>query len=292
MMKPPLPTTAEQWQELVAKIIHNEIVVDLDRVGGVEHFLANLLEEAESRVEAKLACVRGLELFFEYEQFAVTEPLALSLMLDIAAAFRPHNALPGLLSFLRHHISHDVGLQLGVAHTDLRLRALQALEAYFPAPPLGSVLAYDAYCETLRQYAGITPYTGYAVARLLELRAIGLRDPLITAAVRRADSTALADLVSRILAFNDDRSISDKLGELYTVARSLHQLKAFQEAVERTQAQLHGPTSTPTIRMAEREIPLHFTAESQARVIDDVDFASGLRGLVGDLPGSADRREQ
>lgn len=280
------PKTVAEWRALLDRAVSDKVVPSLDRVGGIEQFVKAVTRSAEDMSGARVMRDIALDDLFSRVTLTSAAPRRTVLYLDLAAAFKPKSGLMLVADFLRRHLRVPVSIREGVLITDLRLRALQVLEAYYPTPPLDEISAYAMYIDLLNQYATLTTYSGYALARLLELHSVTLRDPIAKVAVRSADAEALGDLVQRVLAFNLDDVASEKLGEIYNLAIGTNQLQLFKEAVERNNGKFRawaGEPETmtePEIQIGGRSVALYVSAESQAHAIESFDFAAAIREFV------------
>jgi hypothetical protein len=280
------PQTVGEWHALLERAVSDKVVPSLDRVGGIEQFVKAVTRSAEDISGASVMRDIALDDLLSRVTLTAVQPRRTVHYLDLTGAFKPKAGFMPVADFLRRHLRISVLLREGVLITDLRLRALQILEAYYPTPPLDETTAYAMYVDLLKQFAALTTYSGYALARLLELHSVTLRDPIAKRAVRTADGEALGDLVQRVLAFNLDDAASEKLGEIYNLAVGTNQLQLFQEAVERNNGKFRGSVSEPEtmtepeIRIGGRSVELSLSAESQAHAIESFDFAAAIREFV------------
>jgi hypothetical protein len=280
------PQTIGEWHALLERAVSDKVVPSLDRVGGIEQFVKAVTRGAEDISGAIVMRDVALDDLISRVTLTATEPRRTLHYLDLTGAFKPKSGFMPVADFLRRHLRISVLLREGVFVSDLRLRALQVLEAYYPTPPLYEISAYAMYLDLLKQFTALTAYSGYALARLLELHKVTLRDPIAKLAVRTADAEALGDLVQRVLAFNLDDVASEKLGEIYNLAVGTNQLQLFREAVERNDGKFRAwvnepeTMTEPEIRIGGRSVALFLSAESQAHAIESLDFGAAIREFM------------
>lgn len=273
-------TTVADWTALIEDAIHERVTPTLDRIGGIEQLFTSRTTSQQNAATARVLRDAALEEYFAHVTLTAAQARATLHLLDLAAAYKPRSAVTPVADFLRRHLHAVAIVREGVFVRDLRRRALQVLEAYYPMPPFDATPAYHAYVEMLKQFTSFPEHAGYALARLLELRAVLLRDDIVRVAVRAANAVALAELVQRVLAFNTDEQAREKLGELYNVARTANRLPEFEEAVEQNNGKLLAPTSAPAVKIGNRALSLNPSFESQARELAEMNFSSRLAELI------------
>jgi hypothetical protein len=266
------------WLNLISNAIRDQ-VADMERLGGIEQLLRMHLDEAQTANPAaeSIAFRMAAEEVFEYELLSTLDLRKTRNLLDLAAAFKPAAAVPLLLTFLRENSRHEVIDRVGVLAYDLRRRALEALEAFFLAPPLRESTSYLAYLDILRQYATIPSYAGYCLARLIELYVTTTNDEMTSKLIGIATDDGLAELIDRVRDLNTETAANAQLSLLYRVAVSVGKGSAMLLALGGSVplvADEVAPKSQP-----QTQIPVKFVR--QAQELNRFDFRASLSAIPG-----------
>lgn len=178
--------------------------LDLEHIGGVEQYVRAQITRSDEPANEQLAVMDALEFVFRSMSLRALNDTGLSYMLDLAGTLKPDNAIPALLGFLREYTGHPRERQIGRRSVDLRYRALQVLETYFPAPPLSESAAFAAYRRVLESYLHVSPFRGYVAARFSELDGDVFANAMINEIIAAAEPAELADLLRRVIHHNAD----------------------------------------------------------------------------------------
>jgi hypothetical protein len=173
------PSTT-RWKLEIESLLSGEREGILLEVGSCRQYVSRLLVDSDDPAKAKVTFESALENVVETWQPEVNKPLRNGLLLDLIIGFTPRRAFEKILAaFSKWNSLSPRPSTQDEEHATADTLSLVALEAYYPAPPPGTLddPGFRLYTDMLWRLTG--PQSGYvphACRRLLELRLVETSD--------------------------------------------------------------------------------------------------------------------
>ena len=264
------------------------------RHGGAQAYIEVLIAESANADLARSAFNDALRNFVQEWQTAKPETeYYISGLLDLLISYTPAAGSVKLLAHINRwgRFGKNVFTQ-GDKRIDLHLKALEALQKYFPVASLEDGLVASglrAYINILKAHLSDPTYCGHALRRLIELEELGPLSPELVNAIRH-DIGVLRDVIPPFLTLVKRASVKRDLAILYIqgLAAEGDVNEQFRQAAKNCRARFELRERAPVIYTADgEEIEFHFTAEeleeyarSRAQEMQQRKITQLLRGLA------------
>jgi hypothetical protein len=167
--------TVEAWEVELRRILSGDRAYLLVHHGSADGLVASIVTQSDDPVTSTVRMAEALDRVARELTWNEHSLDAVGLLLELIAAYRPPSGLPALLGALRDRggVGRKPWLSFSDTDTRLTLKALTALNEYFPAPPYDDHSpAFRAYVEVLIDQLRHQDRAGVALVRLLELAII------------------------------------------------------------------------------------------------------------------------
>lgn len=252
---------ADMWQTELQRILDGEREGELLRLGSVEEYVDKILDLSRDHDVANESFREGLRRIvhsWQPENPAPKEYLAC--LLDLIGAYKPPFASKKVLFFLtqRGYRDSESNSSGGYgAYADLHLKALVALEKYFPSVlEHGDDESFTFYVAMLRRNLEDATYGGYVAARLIDLGLLKVDDPKIGALIKR-DPDAQREILSLAFVPSRQQSLHQDLAKMAEHALNAGDaaFSIFEEVVQAYGGKLEFQTHEITIYL-DHQLPL------------------------------------
>ena len=210
----------ELWKKEIRALLYGKRAYAVSRLGDGQEYVEVILAESTDQAEAMAAFRGALEaVVTEWQPTKPQVPGYVGRMLELIAAFQPLAGFPKLVGHIqqgRRFTEHDEYYEPKQNVPDVHLKALVALEGYFPAPPAEPEHGgegYKSYVRIVREHLHDSDFAGYAVARLLELEILSASQREIQETFARHPE-AVRGAVSHLIRTEGERAQTE-LPELY-----------------------------------------------------------------------------
>ena len=270
------------WKQELLLIKNGLRAERVSPLGSIEQYVRVLLAESKDNVSAELCFREALyQTVQEWNPRWDESDQHLETMLSLILAFTPTVGFNKVLKFLDSQNMARLKKReiffFSPVGTDLNLKALRALAAYYPSAPHHSQddLGFSAYLKLLEKFLLSEPYAGYAASRLIDLDALETNNSKFLSVLR--NPKALSDIVPYLLskarvASNLDLA-SRMLGDIFihlcdttpkhldSFATAIH---AFNASFENDSS--YGETYRPIIRLSSgMVVPIQLDMEGVAK---------------------------
>jgi hypothetical protein len=186
--------TVERWAIELQRVLRGERDFVIDRLGSAAEYAADLVRRAADPAVSAVHLNGALEQQLSAWTPSHDDTAAFhDKLLDLVQQFAPSSGFARMLYLIQDLDLPEEEEQAGVARPpgqDIRLKALHALESYFPAPPARppegkdlepsvararqaafdvQVSSFKRYCEVLLEHTSWEKYAPYATRILLQL---------------------------------------------------------------------------------------------------------------------------
>jgi hypothetical protein len=221
--------TVKGWKRMLYTLVEGGGGETLYRLGSVEQYVRVLL--AETKDKSAHYCFREAlsELVQEWTPTLVEPADKLHRILSLLAAFTPGPGFSKTLNYLDRTEGAKRSAEWVAREgrkVDLYHKGMVALSRYYPAPPAHSQSDYGflAYKQLLEKNLKDPRYSGYAVVRLLQLKALDIQSEQFSSLLLASDEVA-RDVVRYLTGLADRpgerRWVEESLGNvLVTYARA------------------------------------------------------------------------
>ena len=170
-----------EWQIEIAALINGKRELNLIQLGSSEEYIEVKIANSQDEIFARQCFYQALQNIVRSWQPSVYEgEYTTSRILELTAVYRPSDGFVRVIEYLQRLIRYERQEGLEAEHRDksnLHLKALVALESYYPVAPTPSddgLLAFKSYVKILQEELGNPRYARYVTRRLIEL---GVIDP-------------------------------------------------------------------------------------------------------------------
>ncbi|HYP28214.1 MAG TPA: hypothetical protein VE262_15975 [Blastocatellia bacterium] len=178
-----LESSVLKWQIETAALIDGKRELNLIQLGSSEEYIEVRLANSKDEIFERQCFHQALENIVRSWRPSVYEgEYTTNRILELIAVYRPRDGFVRLVEYLQLLIKYERQEGLGAEHkakSDLHLKALIALESYYPVAPRPSDdrdLAFKAYIKILQEDLDSPRYARYVTRRLIELGVIDLEE--------------------------------------------------------------------------------------------------------------------
>ena len=258
------------WEREIGRVLLGRRDHMIVRLGGIQEYVEVLWAQSADEGLSRETFLKALrDVVQEWQPLRPASEYYFAAMLDLIGAYTPSVGFVKLLGHVRawgRFGGNVVGRR--TVNRDLHLKALVALQNYFPTPPAfeQNSPGFSLYVGMLRSHLKDPIYSGHALRRLMELELLRPNDQDAVDVIRENVET-LRELIPLFLNPSRRETAGRDLALIYLqgLATGENVDAIFAQAAEKCRAQF-VPLMPPTITFENGEvIKLYFTAEEMEK---------------------------
>jgi hypothetical protein len=278
--------TQLNWEVELQRILSGERSFVITRLGSVMDYVETTISLSGNPTESRLSFHDALrKLLQEQSPYKPVWNVHSAHLLDLINAYTPSNGCVWVLRLMKYRRSVNQGAAAAAQEQgpprDLHLKALLALESYYPISPVGDDPIFNEYVRVLQHELLGAEYSGYAARRLLELDVLQPEDKDVRQLIRRTPG-CLQELISFVLN-PARRSRADRdLARLYShcLIISEEAQREFEQALATAGVSLEHSNQGPLVIIDKGEmISLNLPEEAAYEYITARWNADAKRGI-------------
>lgn len=254
------------WETEIGKVLLGQRDHMIIRLGGVQGYIEVLWARSLDEELARRTFLSALRNFVqEWQPSRPVREYYFATILDLIGAYTPSAGFVKVLGHIQkwEHFGLN-SLDRNSLNHDLHLKALIALQNYFPIPPAfeHDAPGFGPYVAVLRKHLKDPRYSSHALRRLIELEMLRLNDQDAVDAIRENVET-IQELIPLLLNPSRRESAPRDLALVYIqgLVTGENVDEIFARAVKRCRASFE-PLIPPVVTFEDGEvIKLYFTPE-------------------------------
>jgi hypothetical protein len=252
------PTT-ESWELLLRRLLKGgEIDSYVREAGNAEEAVRALIENSNDTPASDSAFHQALNNVVQtWQPEDILPKRHLEKLLQLISAFTPLSGFPKILGYLTSWRTFALSQVTSKADDDdLVMRALIALQNYFPVAPIESAKdpAFASYSGFLRELLNNSQFAGHACRRLLELELLPVDAAEIETLVKaqQKEAAVLPQLLEFLLTTRMNLRNS-LLAKLYSLSLNAERQSQFLHEIQKFGAELRYDDRSPILVLSSGE---------------------------------------